>query len=102
MKSFARRKPGTFILGAAVLGIVAGRLDARTRRERVGRARRVGTRLPVFAASQRPLGPADVVRAAVRHPADGRGDTCLRPVVRDARGTQPPRKDVGDVRSDSF
>ena len=26
VKSFARRKPGTFIIGAAILGIVAGRL----------------------------------------------------------------------------
>ena len=43
VKSFARRKPGTFIIGAAILGIVAGRLtralaDCRERPHRDCRA----------------------------------------------------------------
>ena len=90
VKSFARRKPGTFILGAAILGIVAGRLDAGTRRERVGRALRVdsGCRSSRIERTgrvcrRRPRGP-------VRHPAGRsrrrrssrsrrlrRGPTCL-------------------------
>ena len=81
VKSFARRKPGTFIIGAAILGIVAGRLTralaanaSDEHADHGGGSRSCGI--------QRARGSADVVGAAVRHAADRGGDPCLRAVVR--------------------
>ena len=81
VKSFARRKPGTFIIGAAVLGIVAGRLT------RALAANASDEHADAAAGSwccgiQWASGSADLVGAAVRHPADGGGDPCLRAVLR--------------------
>ena len=99
VKSFARRKPGTFIIGAAILGIVAGRLTRAlasnasdehadstggSRSRRIADGRPARRRAPQLYATRR-----------------GGGDPCLT--------RSPPRhaatsavEDVSDVRSDSF
>ena len=82
VKSFARRKPGTFIIGAAVLGIVAGRLTralAANASDEHADAKAAGP--GVAASNGRPALPT-LVGAAVRDPADGGGDPCLRAVLR--------------------
>jgi len=100
VKSFARRRPGTFILGAAILGVVAGRLT---------RA------LAANASEQNDSSPAG---AALPASATGAGMPMTSgqptttpplaeetPVFAQSSGAQmgdTQRRDVGDVRSDSF
>lgn len=99
VKSFARRRPGTFIIGAAVLGILAGRL----------------TRALASNASDDHTDSTDGVgspRAAVAIPPAPDGQPgATPPTVEEtpvfaqssaSRGTQLSQGDVGDVRSDSF
>ena len=100
VKSFARRKPGTFIIGAAVLGIVAGRLTRALAANASDEHADAKAAARWCCGIQRAPGSAELVGAAVRDPADGGGDPCLRAVLRCA-GLQPAR-DVSDVRSDSF
>ena len=100
VKSFARRKPGTFIIGAAILGIIAGRLTralaanasdahadaaaARGSRHRHGRAG-----LPAPSAQRSAHRPPTVEETPV--------------FAQSSAGAASSRaRDVGDVRSDSF
>lgn len=99
VKSFARRKPGTFILGAAILGIVAGRLtralaanasDEHAESTAVaGLPASNGLAAPPTSSAQRPATPT-----AEETPVFAQSSA--------ARGAQEPSKDVSDVRSDSF
>ncbi len=80
VKSFARRKPGTFIIGAAILGIVAGRLTRALAANASDQDSASGQTSGVRASNGRAR-PAGVVRAAAADPAAGRGDSRLRTVV---------------------
>ena len=100
VKSFARRKPGTFIIGAAILGIVAGRLT-RALASNASDAHSDST--PALGSSSSPQ------RASLAAPyAQQRSDTPPleeTPVYAQSSagwGTDSRREDVGDDRSDSF
>jgi hypothetical protein len=99
VKSFARRRPGTFIIGAAVLGVLAGRL----------------TRALASNASDdhkpSPTSGGGSPRAVGAIPPAPDGQLGVTPSVEEtpvfaqssaARGSQVAQEDVGDVRSDSF
>jgi hypothetical protein len=101
VKSFARRKPGTFIIGAAILGVVAGRLTralaANASDERSDKSQGVGSSsspnrasLAAPYAQQRPATPPTVEETPVYAQSSA------------GLGIDPRREDGGDVRSDSF
>ena len=100
VKSFARRKPGTFILGAAILGIVAGRLTRAL-------ASNASDQNSESAAAS---GVPSLNGQAGPQTSSAKGYATPPPVEETpvfaqssaAQGTQQPWKDVGDVRSDSF
>ncbi|HYI51724.1 MAG TPA: hypothetical protein VEX42_09140 [Microbacterium sp.] len=100
VKSFARRKPGTFIIGAAILGIVAGRLTralaANASDERSDSAPYAG--LP---AANRQAGLA-TTPAQSYATAPAVEETPVFAQSSAALGTQQPPRDVSDVRSDSI
>lgn len=108
VKSFARRKPGTFIIGAAILGIIAGRLtralasnasdehaasseSMRTAPSRAG--------LPAPSAQQWSATPSAQQWSATPPPVE---ETPVYAQSSAGLGLDPRREDVGDVRSDSF
>ncbi|MET0716530.1 MAG: hypothetical protein ABWY57_16630 [Mycetocola sp.] len=101
VKSFARRRPGTFILGAAVLGVLAGRLtralasnasgsdDDTNSTVGVGSSRAAGTIPPA------PDGQLGAIPSTVEEtPVFARSSA--------SHGSRLPQEDLGDVRSDSF
>lgn len=99
VKSFARRKPGTFIIGAAVLGIVAGRLTralaANASDEHADQAA-----VPGLTASNGRAGlPTSSAQLSATPPTVE--ETPVFAQSSAVRGVQPAR-DVSDVRSDSF
>lgn len=100
VKSFARRKPGTFIIGAAILGIVAGRLTralaANASDERPGSSPYAG--LP--ASNGRPGLPAVPAQPYATAPAVE--ETPVFAQSSAALGAGQPSRDVSDVRSDSL
>jgi hypothetical protein len=100
VKSFARRKPGTFIIGAAILGVIAGRLtralasnasdehtDSAAGMRTSSAPSRAGLASP---AAQAPVTPPPVEETPVYAQSSA------------GLGIDPRREDVGDVRSDSF
>jgi hypothetical protein len=98
VKSFARRKPGTFIIGAAILGIVAGRLTralvSNASDDHTDSTPRVNSPRPVGAIPPAPDGQlGSTLPAAEETPVFAQSSA--------GRGVQPSR-DVSDVRSDSF
>ena len=99
VKSFARRRPGTFIIGAAVLGILAGRLT----RALASNASDEHTESPTGVGSPRAVGaipPAPDGQLGAISPAVE--ETPVFAQSSAARGSQFPQEDLGDVRSDSF
>ena len=101
VKSFARRKPGTFIIGAAILGIVAGRLtralaanasDEHADVDGGSGARGIATGAPGGCRRRR--------RSCTPHRRPWRRPRSTR--SRPLAGASSLREDVGDVRSDSF
>ena len=100
VKSFARRKPGTFIIGAAILGIVAGRLTralaANASDDHAGSTAASG--LP--ASNGRASLPTSSAQLYSTPPAVE--ETPVFAQSSAAHGSQVPQEDVGDVRSDSF
>ena len=100
VKSFARRKPGTFIIGAAVLGIVAGRLTralAANASDEHADAKAAGP--GVAASNGRPALPSSSAQLSATPPTVE--ETPVFAQSSAGRGVQPAR-DVSDVRSDSF
>jgi hypothetical protein len=99
VKSFARRKPGTFIIGAAILGIVAGRLTralaANASDEHADQAAGRG----VAASNGRAGLPTSSAQLYATPPTVE--ETPVFAQSSAGRGVQPAR-DVSDVRSDSF
>jgi hypothetical protein len=99
VKSFARRKPGTFIIGAAILGIVAGRLTralaANASDEHADQAAGPG----VAASNGRAGLPTSSAQLYATPPTVE--ETPVFAQSSAGRGVQPAR-DVSDVRSDSF
>jgi len=98
VKSFARRKPGTFIIGAAILGIVAGRL---TRALAANASdEHSDSTAPGLAASNGRAGlPTSSAQLYATPPTVE--ETPVFAQSSAAQGIQPSR-DVSDVRSDSF
>jgi hypothetical protein len=104
VKSFARRRPGTFIIGAAVLGIVAGRLTRALASNASDDGKATANGSP---STYRGVGsPSTYAGAGV--PATSAELYATPPTVEEtpvfaqsARGTDVPRED-GDVRSDSI
>ena len=106
VKSFARRKPGTFILGAAILGIVAGRLT----RALAENASDEHSEAPATAGLPAANGRASLPVSSAASPLPTTDVYATRPSVEEtpvfarstaASGTDLPRED-GDVRSESF
>ena len=99
VKSFARRKPGTFIIGAAILGVVAGRLT-RALAANASDEHADATAAPGLAASNgRPALPTSSAQLYATPPTVE--ETPVFAQSSAVRGVQPSR-DVSDVRSDSF
>jgi len=107
VKSFARRKPGTFILGAAILGIIAGRLtralasnasDEHAESNASTGAAPTRAGLPALSA-QRSATPSAQQWSATPPPVE---ETPVYAQSSAALGLDPRREDAGDVRSDSF
>ena len=99
VKSFARRKPGTFIIGAAILGIVAGRLT-RALAANASDEHADSKAAPGLAASNgRPALPTSSAQLYATPPTVE--ETPVFAQSSAARGVEPSR-DVSDVRSDSF
>ena len=99
VKSFARRKPGTFIIGAAILGIVAGRLT-RALAANASDEHADSTAAPGLAASNGRAGlPTSSAQLYATPPTVE--ETPVFAQSSAGRGVQPSR-DVSDVRSDSF
>jgi hypothetical protein len=98
VKSFARRRPGTFIIGAAVLGILAGRLTralaSNASDDHTDSTADVASPRAVGAIPPAPDGQLGATSATVEEtPVFAQSSAAL--------GVQPSR-DVSDVRSDSF
>jgi hypothetical protein len=102
VKSFARRRPGTFIIGAAVLGIVAGRLtralaaNASDASDATPGARSV-TAGPTYAGTGMPTTSAQLYATPPTVE-----ETPVYAQSSAVRGTDVPGEGVGDVRSDSI
>lgn len=107
VKSFARRRPGTFIVGAAVLGVVAGRLTralASNASDDQPSAATDQRSLPAYGGSGAPSAYADAgmptassARSATQRTVD---DTPVFAQSSAASGANVPGEG-GDVRSDS-
>jgi hypothetical protein len=101
VKSFARRKPGTFIIGAAVLGIIAGRLTralaSNASDERSDSTAGVGSSSSSNRASL--AAPYAQQRSDTPPPVE---ETPVYAQSSAGLGLDSRREDVGDVRSDSF
>ncbi len=102
VKSFARRRPGTFIIGAAVLGVVAGRLtralasNASDSSNGTTGSRSV-TAGPTYAGTGMPATSAQLYATPPTVE-----ETPVYSQSSAARGTTVPGDEVGDVRSDSL
>lgn len=102
VKSFARRRPGTFIIGAAVLGVVAGRLtralasNASDSSNGSPASRTAVTSGPTYADSGMPATSAQLYATPPTVE-----ETPVYAQSSAARGTDVPGGAVGDVRSDS-
>lgn len=98
VKSFARRRPGTFIIGAAVLGVLAGRLTralaSNASDDHTDSSAGIGSPRATAAIPPAPDGQLGVTAPTVE-------DTPVFAQSSAARAVQPSR-DVSDVRSDSF
>jgi hypothetical protein len=99
VKSFARRKPGAFIIGAAILGIVAGRLTralaANASDQHADSNAGVGSHRAVGAIPPAPDGQLGATAPTVE-------ETPVFAQSSASRGGQLSQEDLGDVRSDSF
>jgi len=98
VKSFARRRPGTFIIGAAVLGILAGRLT-RALASNASDDQADSTADVSSPRAEDAIPPAPDGQLGAGAPTQG--DTPVFAQSAAALGVQPSR-DVSDVRSDSF
>ena len=94
VRSFARRRPGAFIAGATILGIVGGRMtrgltgDSSDGSNGQSSPQRLLRRDPRWTHRSR--------RSAVRlRPASGGGDTAYAADALDLEGTDPTRVDAG-------
>jgi len=100
VKSFARRNPGTFIIGAAILGVVAGRLTralaSNVSDEKADAAAQAGLQ-GSYASAGLPTTSAELYATPPTVE-----ETPVYAQSTAARGTDVPREDVGDVRSDSI
>lgn len=102
VKSFARRRPGTFIIGAAILGVVAGRLTralasnaSDSSNASPGYTSAVTTG-PTYADSGMPTTSAQLYATPPTVE-----ETPVFAQSSAARGTDVPGEGVGDVRSDT-
>jgi len=100
VKSFARRKPGTFIIGAAILGIVAGRLTRALASNASEQRQNANNGMGTSASANR----SGLVTSYPQQPATPPTveETPLYAQSSAGLGIDPRREDVGDVRSDSF
>jgi len=100
VKSFARRKPGTFIIGAAILGIVAGRLTRALASNASDERQNANNGMGTPASANR----SGLVTSYPQQPATPPTveETPLYAQSSAGLGIDPRREDVGDVRSDSF
>lgn len=103
VKSFARRRPGTFIIGAAILGVVAGRLtralaaNASDSSNATPGSRTAVTAGPTYAGTGMPQTSAQLYATPPTVE-----ETPVYTQSAATRGTDVPGREVGDVRSDSI
>jgi hypothetical protein len=94
VRSFARRKPGTFLLGAAVAGVVAGRLTSGVKKAHTGNGSSgqqltSGTPYPETRYSQNYVEPAPAYEPAYPE-SSVMGTAGTMPVPPPPYGTVPP------------
>ncbi|WIM18863.1 hypothetical protein [Microbacterium sp. zg-B185] len=99
VKSFARRRPGTFIIGAAVLGVAAGRL---TRALAANASDERSDSAAAAPASPTTAGTAPTTSGELYATPPTVEETPVFAQSSAARSTELPREEARDVRSDSF
>ena len=99
VKSFARRSPGTFIIGAAILGVVVGRLT-RALAANVSDEKADSTAPTGLQGSYANAGlPTTSAELYATPPTVEETPVYAQSTA--AVGSDVPRRDAGDVRSDS-
>ncbi|HYJ50017.1 MAG TPA: hypothetical protein VEX12_08880 [Microbacterium sp.] len=99
VKSFARRSPGTFIIGAAILGVVVGRLT-RALAANVSDEKADST-APTGLQGSYANGGLPTTSAELYATPPTVEETPVYAQSTAAVGSDVPRRDAGDVRSDS-